>query len=62
MVGQKIELLLRLLHGGDIGKDRHIIGQALLIVVHRADGRLGGEDLAALAPIPKLTLPHAVVL
>ncbi|MNJ60075.1 hypothetical protein D3C77_557880 [compost metagenome] len=61
MVGQVIELLLRLLDGAEIGEDRYIMRQHAQFVAYRADALPLGKNLPALAPVPDLPAPQALL-
>ena len=55
------ELLLMLLHRGDVGEQRHVMHGPALRVAHGADGEQFRIQLAILATIPDLAIPITVI-
>ena len=62
VVGQVVQLLLGLLHGADVGEDRHIVGQFVELVANGMDPLPLRKDLAVLAAVPDLAAPAAMGL
>ena len=58
VVGQVVELFLRLLDLGDVARHAHVMGGQRMRVAHRADGQPFQVDLAILAPAPQFAAPE----
>ena len=59
MLGQVGDAGLRGLAFGDVGKNRHVVGDAAVAVAHRADRQGGRVEAAVLAAVLDLALPDA---